>query len=219
MISQLRHVLLGKPAIRSLDVLRYLVSIMAANDAHGIRSDPAEVNAVLEITAPSNASDLRQFIGLVNPLRNFIAHVPGAQKYLSDSLSCAPLPISDPAVEEICVESEVYTSTFLGFLLASSTKLAEIKAAQTADNTCQRIVSFTKNGWPAKDTLDDEIKKYLPIAAELNVQQNLLLRGSRIIIPPALRSPFGGPVFQTTSNKWLSSVTSAERRDRIQQNQ
>ena len=62
----------------------------------------------------------------------------------------------------------MYASTFLGFLPVSSTKLAEIKAAQTADNTCLRIVSFTKNECPAKDTLDDEIKKYLPIAAELN---------------------------------------------------
>ena len=46
---------------------------------------------------------------------------------------------------------------------------------------------FCQTGWPKAKQLSPEMRKYFPMAAEFTVENNLLLRGNRIVIPPPLR--------------------------------
>ena len=44
------------------------------------------------------------------------------------------------------------------------------------------ITRFCQNGWPEKHRLKGKIKKYISVKDELWIKENLLLRGSRIVV-------------------------------------
>jgi len=48
-------------------------------------------------------------------------------------------------------------------------------------------MKYCQNGWPDKHLVPSPIKPYVQVAGELTVHQNLLLRGSRIVIPSSLQ--------------------------------
>ena len=75
----------------------------------------------------------------------------------------------------------------LKHLPATEGRIAEIRDCQEADEVCQQIVEFCQSGWPEKSALPAEVKPYYTVSAELTVQNGLLLRGGRIVIPSPLR--------------------------------
>ncbi len=48
-------------------------------------------------------------------------------------------------------------------------------------------MEFCQSGWLEKSALSPEVKPYFPVSAQFSVENGLLLRGCRIIIPPSLR--------------------------------
>ena len=52
---------------------------------------------------------------------------------------------------------------------------------------CYTVVQICRKGWPHHSKLKGNIKVYKHVASELSVQSGLLLRGSGIVIPSALR--------------------------------
>lgn len=70
---------------------------------------------------------------------------------------------------------------------ATEERIEEIRELQLRDPVCQLIAEYCQSGWPNKHSLPDSVKPYLPVAAELSEMNNLLMRGSQIMIPPPLR--------------------------------
>lgn len=70
---------------------------------------------------------------------------------------------------------------------ATERRLLEIKRLQDEDKTFQKIVAYTQKSWPDKRAVDAGVLPYYSVAAELSMVDGLLMRGSRIIIPPPLR--------------------------------
>ena len=70
-------------------------------------------------------------------------------------------------------------------LPATDKRLVEIKEAQDSDTTCSKVKQYCKEGWPTK--VNGELKKYQAVAGELTVHNNLLMKGSRLVIPNSLR--------------------------------
>ena len=68
-----KHVTLNKEKCkfnqRSVNFVGHLI------DQHGIRADPAKTAAILKMMAPSNITELRQFMGMVNQLGKFTPHI------------------------------------------------------------------------------------------------------------------------------------------------
>ena len=48
-------------------------------------------------------------------------------------------------------------------------------------------MTYCKTGWPEKPRLFGELKLFHSVASELSVENGLLLRGNRLVIPAALR--------------------------------
>jgi len=65
--------------------------------------------------------------------------------------------------------------------------LQEIKNCQQKDEECKILTKYTLEGWPEKSALSGIMKKHHSVAAELSVQNGLLLRGSRLVIPATLQ--------------------------------
>ena len=66
--------------------VRFLGQIV---DAEGIRPDPQKIKAVQAMQEPTNVTELRRFLGMVNQLLKFIPDMAETTKPLRDLLSSA----------------------------------------------------------------------------------------------------------------------------------
>ena len=116
-----------------------------------------------------------------------ISHVPGKNLTVADTLSRSP--VSSPTSEDTRFNSEVdaFVDLMLQSLPATEKRLQQIQQAQKEDAVCCKLIKYCLEGWPDKNLLPGPIKPYIHVAAELTVQNDLLLRGSRIVIPVSLQ--------------------------------
>jgi len=117
-----------------------------------------------------------------------ISHVPGKDLTVPDTLSRAPT--SSYRAEDLHFEQEsnAYVQHVIKSLPATEKKLHEIKQCQQKDEVCRQLMTFCSNGWPPKDQIKGQVKKYFHVSSQLSVEDGLLFRGSWIVIPPSLQA-------------------------------
>ena len=113
-----------------------------------------------------------------------IAHVPGKDLTVADTLSRAPTAISTEEDHVLQSEADVYVQAAMLGLPATEKRLNEIREKQKEDHVCVQVMKYCKSGWPS---VKSSVRKFYPVVAELSIQKGLLLRGSRLVIPAALR--------------------------------
>ena len=116
-----------------------------------------------------------------------ISHVPGESLHVADTLSRAPC--SDAVDPDILLQQETaaYVNLLVQSLPATEKQLDRIKRHQEEDEECLQAAEYTRSGWPSKQSLYGAMKHYHSVATELSVENGLLMRGSRVVIPAALR--------------------------------
>lgn len=78
-------------------------------------------------------------------------------------------------------ETEAFVCPIMDALPITDTKLQQLIEVQEQDEVCKQIRQF--EGWPEKHILASPIPPYLNEQGQLSVVQNILLMGSRIVIP------------------------------------
>ena len=171
-------------------------------DSHGIRADPDKFKAICKMEAPHSVSDLRRFLGMVNQLGKFspriadltqpmrellstkIFHVPGKLLYAADALSRAPMPeTEDP------LEVEAFVEGITKFTLpASKERLDDYRHAQKEDPVCAQVREYCTKQWPPKKLVSALILPYWNEKDSLSVCNDLLMFGSRIVVPKSLQN-------------------------------
>ena len=116
-----------------------------------------------------------------------IGHVPGKELTIADTLLHAPQSNPTATEELLQLEANAFVNMVLQQLPATEQRLEQIRQHQRNDKVCQQITEFWQSGWPDKKSLSVTVQPYFPMAAEFSVEGGLLMRGSRIVIPPALR--------------------------------
>ena len=116
-----------------------------------------------------------------------IYHVPGKSLIVADMLSRAPLDGVTDSDRTLQEDADAFVNLTLQSLPATEHRLEDIRQHQQQDEVCQLLVRYCQSGWPNKKQLPDIVKPYSSVAAELSVENDLLLRGCRIVIPTALR--------------------------------
>ena len=119
-----------------------------------------------------------------------IYHCPGKALYLADTLSRAPLrdqPGEIDSITEGVKGVEKFVEAVISALPADQDHLERYAQAQAQDTECSKLIEFCKSGWPNRQSLRGEIRKYWQTRSELSMYKNLLLFGSRIVVPKALR--------------------------------
>lgn len=116
-----------------------------------------------------------------------VKHTPGEDLCVADALS--RLQNKEGAAEPTISndEMEAHISSVIDSIPVSDTKIQEIRELQDEDIVCKELKRFCLEGWPIKDQLSSMLKPYWSERGELTVVHNLLLRGSRIVIPSAMR--------------------------------
>lgn len=105
---------------------------------------------------------------------------PGKSIPVADALSRAPLTEGGPAKEKV---HHVFYTPF------RKDRLQEVKEATRADEVLTELKKVILSGWPLhKDDVPAAAKPYYDYRDELTVQDGLVLRGERIVIPATMRA-------------------------------
>ena len=123
-----------------------------------------------------------------------ISHVPGKDLVTADTLSRAPVLDPTLADEKFQLKLHAFLDLVIQNLPATEERLQEIQRHQDRDPVCSQVKHYCQYGWPHKSTPKGPIKKYAPAVEELSVHKGLLLRGNRLVIPPALRRDILGKI-------------------------
>ena len=111
-----------------------------------------------------------------------IAYVQRKEHVSADALSGAPVDEEDPTLHEV---SQAFVNQVISSLPSSTQRVNRITQHQREDETYQLLHKYCTQGWPRK--VHGILKQYQPVSSEITVQNGLLLRAQRIIIPQALR--------------------------------
>ena len=112
-----------------------------------------------------------------------ITHVPGNHLHTADSLSRSPLHTGgDPSLSEL---AQLAMDACTSHLPASHMQLKEYERAQNSDPICSLVINYCRTGWPSKTLINEPIKPYWEAQGNLTLQDNLLLHGTRIVVPAA----------------------------------
>eukprot|EP00731_Ephydatia_muelleri_P036767 Em0321g6a len=114
-----------------------------------------------------------------------IVHVPGKLLYTADTLSRAPTTLPDADSNALQDEVEGFVSNVTKCLPATEGKLQTYRVFQASDPECVQIMKYCRFGWPEKHCISDGTKPYWVHRGLLTIQDDLLLFGSRIVVPRA----------------------------------
>ena len=115
-----------------------------------------------------------------------IVHVPGKELIIADTLSRAPRVSTDGG--DLEQEVDAYMNLILETLPATKRRLQEIKTQLETDPVLQQVMSYCRDGWPDYiSQTPGSVQPYWNDRAELTVQDGLLLKNSRIVIPSCMR--------------------------------
>ena len=115
-----------------------------------------------------------------------IMHIPGKELGAADMLSRRPLPRSEPDTD-LDENINAYVHMITSILPATDARLGEIIVAQTNDHICKLLREYSRRGWPEKQEMTMELKPYWKARTDITVQEGLVMKGSRIVIPAAMR--------------------------------
>ncbi|XP_064469135.1 uncharacterized protein K02A2.6-like [Ornithodoros turicata] len=173
---------------------------------------PLETNvkAILEAPAPSDLRTLRSFLGMsghyakfiknyahvVEPVRellrgadafhwihelnyNFtVVYKKGNDNEITDALSRLPLPhhAQEPFEDDVvCIVTECISKE-------------QLQRETTSDSVMQDVLLHIRTEWPWKASLPDNAVPFFKLRTELSEVDGPLLRGDRVVVPPALAS-------------------------------
>ena len=107
----------------------------------------------------------------------------GNRMFLADTLSRAYLPSG------VQIESEFETINMMNYLPISEGRLLQIQRETEQDESLQVLKAVIQHGWPEnKSTLPLLASPYFDTRDELSVQDGLIFKGERVVVPKAARS-------------------------------
>ena len=114
-----------------------------------------------------------------------IYYTPGSKMYLADTLSRAYLP--EEATTHLHLEVEAVK--MIDEVDLKDNLIDIIKTATNEDANMQRLQKIIIEGWPQdKLRVPHQLRVYWHFRDELSAQDNLIYKGERLVIPPAVRN-------------------------------
>ena len=127
----------------------------------------------------------RRLQGMLLRMLNYdvdIVWKKGKHMYISDMLSRAYLPYDGKGDQFEIVNAVEH-------LPISPEKLAELKAETERDETLQLLAKVISKGWPEeKESLPMSLHVYFSTRDEYVVQNGLIFRGERVVVPESMRA-------------------------------
>ena len=149
-----------------------------------VQSDHKPLERILKKPLFSAPNRLQGMIMRLQRYNLEVVYTQGKLLYLADTLSRAFLftnQVSGPqdGLEHI---------SMVQYLPITEQRLQQIKEYTSSDEHLQQLRAVIMDGWPTeKKELPHQVASYFPYRDELSVQDGLVFRGERVVIPTDLR--------------------------------
>ena len=112
-----------------------------------------------------------------------VTHIPGKSMLLADTMSRSFLPNGEKTTQE-----EFETINAVRFIPMTTQRIDEIRQHTEKDETLQMLKATILKGWPQeKSSLATQLTPYYDVRDELGIQDGLIFRGERLVIPQGMR--------------------------------
>ena len=114
-----------------------------------------------------------------------LTYEPGKEVPVADALSrAAPISSAQNIENATVVDCNCMTS----YLAISDPTLAELKKETARDAVLQELIAIVQKGWPEKrSSAPIAVRPYYHLRSELTVEQGLVFKGHRCIVPSEMR--------------------------------
>ena len=163
-------------------------------------TDHKPLETILAKSINSAPKRLQRMMLRLQKYRLNIVYKKGTQMYISDHLSRSALPNGRTQKKEID-DYEVFTIHAEELLMKeiegtdpnifhnmTDTTLQKVVTATSKDGNLMTLADVIANGWPEDKTqVPPNVRDYWPYRDELAVQDGIIYRGTRVLIPTAMR--------------------------------
>jgi len=114
-----------------------------------------------------------------------LKYQPGNSVILADTLSRA-YPLSSIPDDEEVTEYEV-----MSVIPLSQSRYEELKCYTAEDDTMQRLATYIRKGWPVHmNDAPPNLHPYFAFREELVIDDEIIMKGEKIVVPDRLRSDY-----------------------------
>ena len=166
-----------------------------------VESDHKPLESILKKSLLSAPKRLQRMMLRLQKFELEVVYKKGPLMFMVDTLSRATLrqPNAEGPgeTEEVmnmhdtrsATEREVEQIDMFQNLAVRETTLVQIKEHTEADSHLQALVRIVKEGWPSTQAeVSPELRVYHPFRDELTVQNGVIFKGERLIVPEGLRT-------------------------------
>ena len=82
---------------------------------------------------------------------------------------------------------QAYVDSIVKYLPATEDRLEDFRTQQQQDEVTRQLITYCSEGWPEKSQRPGPLKVYWPERSDLTVQQGLLMKGNRLVVPLTMR--------------------------------
>lgn len=120
-----------------------------------------------------------------------VIHIPGKELNTPDALSRAPISEGGRDTKKQELETDAYVSSVVQSLPATRNCLDRIRDELKNDSVCAELIRYISTEWPQeKSQVSDSVRPYWNLRGELTVNEELLMKGCRLVIPVKLQGEF-----------------------------
>ena len=164
-----------------------------------VETDHKPLESILKKSLLSAPKRLQRMMLRLQKFDLDVTYKKGSELYLADTLSRAFLPErtkQEGSVDDILsvdnyrgdAEKEVESIDMLHYLSVTEDTLNLIKQATEEDNRMKTLKTTIRGGWPVtKDMVPEELQEFFPFRDELSLQDGLVFKGERLVIPSGIR--------------------------------
>ena len=164
-----------------------------------VESDHKPLEAIFQKPILSAPKRLQRMMLRLQKYSLHIKYKQGSKMYIADALSRAYLPTTEVTDDkkqfeifairqEKALIQELEEIKQTDFIRVKEERLHQIQKSTLADSTLQALQSVILTGWPdSRDEVPICVRSYFGYRDELTVQDGILYKGMKVIIPKAMR--------------------------------
>ena len=128
-----------------------------------------------------------------------VKYKKGTEMYIADTLSRGVSPsktVGNQKREDIFLsecEQEIEKVNMAYMVSVSGERMEEIRENTKTDSDLMSLMGYIQNGWPSeRKSLPIDIQMYFTFREELSVQNGVIFKGERVVVPTSMRSKIIG---------------------------
>ena len=163
-----------------------------------VETDHKPLESIVRKSLLSSPKRLQRMLLRLQKYDLEVVYKRGVEMYMADTLSRAYVKNKTTQKHEVQdvmnidrsrTEQEAEEIDMVSYLPLRDTTIQEIQKHTETDPDLQALATIIKDGWPeSKNKVKPQLHCYYPFREELTIQNGVIFKGERVVIPAALRS-------------------------------